>query len=338
MNASPHASRPHTRTVDVATLGESMLTIRPEFGRDAFEWEVCGAESNVARYCASLGLHAAWVSQVGADMAGDLVVSALRDAGVEVSGVQRVSGRQTGLMVKEVNASERRVHYYRRDSAAAAMDHNMDLGPARDAHMLHLTGITMGLSSTCHDLVQSLITNRTHTSLVSFDVNWRPAIWADRDGANILRTAANECDLVFVGLDEAQDLWGATTVQSVRAFLPQPRTLVVKDGGKGAFADIGGTSHHVPALQGPVIEPVGAGDAFAAGVLAGQRRFGDDAESWLRLGHITAMSAIAQPNDVGPVADDKTTDALLRLSPAEWASARLDLSSPAAPAADVGMA
>ena len=332
MNDSAGEWRQNTGTPDVVTLGESMLTVRPELGRETFEWEVSGAESNVARYCAALGLHTAWVSQVGTDLAGDIVLSALRDAGVDVSGVTRLPDRQTGLMVKEVSANERRVRYYRRDSAAAAMSRDMEFGRATNAHILHLTGITLGLSPTCHDLVQSLIERRTRNSLVSFDVNWRPAIWQDQDGADVLRTAANQCDLVFVGLDEAQDLWGATTVQSIRKILPQPKMLVVKDSGNGAFADVGGTSYHVPALHGPVIEPVGAGDAFAAGVLAGRVRFGNPVESWLRLGHITAMSALAQPNDVGPIADEETTEMLLALSTSEWESASLDLSTPSPPA------
>ena len=91
-----------------------------------------------------------------------------------------------------------------------------------------------------------------------------------------LRALAARSDLVFIGLDEAARLWGAEVVSAddVRALLPEPRLLVVKDGAVGAteFArDAAGGADvrtHVPALSVEVVEQVGAGDAFAAGYLA----------------------------------------------------------------------
>ena len=311
---------------DIVALGESMLTVRPNRDHAAFEWEVSGAESNVARYCAALGLNSAWVSQLGTDLAGDLVLSVIESEGVDVSGVRRLSDRQTGLMLKEVTVDARRVRYYRSGSAAAEMgppiSHELDRVP----RVLHLTGVTLGLSQSCNELVRSLIVDRTRSALVSFDVNWRPAIWKRGDPPGALREAANQCDIVFVGLDEADDLWGTNTVADVRAVLPRPKTVIVKDAGNGAHANLRGTTYFVSALKGPVVEPVGAGDAFAAGFLAGVLRY-DDVEAALRLGHITAMSALAQQNDVGPVANDATVQGLLDLSAEDWLSANLDLTS-----------
>ncbi|MCY4424882.1 MAG: sugar kinase [Acidimicrobiaceae bacterium] len=328
MNHSASVPTTQSPPVDVAALGESMLTVRPDPDEAAFEWEVSGAESNVARYCAALGLEAAWISQVGTDLAGDLVLSVIEAAGVDVSGVRRVSDRQTGLMLKEVTANERRVRYYRAGSAAANMA--PPLGPSlrRGLRILHLTGITLGLSSMCRQLVESLVCDRATASRLSFDVNWRPAVWDGGDPPTALREAANQCDIVFVGLDEARDLWGTESIAAIRALLPCPSTVVVKDAANGAHADLFGRRLFVPALGGPVIEPVGAGDAFAAGFLFGVLQHDGDVEACLRLGHITAMSALAQRNDVGPVADDRTVRLLLDMSPQQWRTAHLDLSGP----------
>ncbi len=326
----PDTARPEQplEPVEIVTLGETMLTIRPRADVDAFAWEVGGAESNVARCCAALGVRTAWVSQLGTDLAGDLVLSTIRDAGVDVSNVHRISERQTGLMLKEANANERRVWYYRQDSAAAAMSETLPFAFANKPQILHLTGITLGLSPSCHELVQALVSDRTRASVVSFDINWRPTIW-DRqpDAAEILRATANRCDLVFVGLDEAADLWGATTIQAIRDLLPQPDTIVVKDGANAAHAHTDDGWHQVPALKGPIVDSVGAGDAFAAGFLTGRVRVDTDVdvESCLRLGHITAMGALAQLSDVGTVADDETTRRLLAMSADEWAATTLDL-------------
>ena len=312
---------------DVVALGESMLTLRTGPNQEAFEWEVSGAESNVARYCAALGLQASWISQVGADLAGDLVLSVIEGAGVDVSGVRRLSDHQTGLMLKETTADALRVRYYRSGSAAAAMAPPIGPEVGRMPKILHLTGITLGLSCTCNDLVRSLIEDRSRSALMSFDINWRPSIWAQGDPPHALREAANQCDIVFVGLDEANDLWGANTADDVRALLPQPETVVTKDTDNGAYADQGGRTYFVPALNGPVVEPIGAGDAFAAGFLVGVLRYDGNVESALRLGHITAMSALSQPNDVGPIADDATIQRLLNLSSENWLSASLDLTT-----------
>ncbi len=310
---------------DIVALGESMLTIRPHPNRAAFEWEVSGAESNVARYSAALGMQAAWVSQLGTDLAGDLVLSTIESAGVDVSGVRRLSDRQTGLMLKEVTADERRVRYYRAGSAAAAMGPTTRPELSQRPRVLHLTGITLGLSNSCNKLVRSLIGDPSRSALVSFDINWRPSIWERGDPPKALREAANRCDIVFVGLDEADDLWGATTAADVRTLLPRPKTVVVKDADNGAYADRRGRTHFVPALNGTVVEPIGAGDAFAAGFIVGVLRYDDNIEAALRLGHITAMSALSQHSDVGPIADDATIERLLDLSPEDWLSANLVL-------------
>jgi len=311
---------------DVVALGESMLTLRTHPNQAAFEWEVSGAESNVARYCAALGIQTSWVSQVGTDLAGDLVLSVIEGAGVDVSRVGRLSDHQTGLMLKEAASDALRVRYYRASSAAAAMAPPIGAEVGRGPKILHLTGITLGLSCTCNELVRSLIEDRSRSALISFDINWRPSVWAQGDPSNELREIADQCDIVFVGLDEANDLWGANTADDVRALLPHPETVVTKDADNGAHADLSGRTYFVPALNGPVVEPIGAGDAFAAGFLVGVLRY-DNVEIALRLGHITAMSALSQQNDVGPIADDATIQRLLDLSSEEWLSASLDLTA-----------
>ncbi|MCY3894637.1 MAG: sugar kinase [Acidimicrobiaceae bacterium] len=328
MNHAASEPTPQAPVLDVVALGESMLTLRPRSNQVTFEWEVCGAESNVVRYCAALGLQTAWISQLGTDFAGDLVLSVIEAAGVDVSEVRRVSDRQTGLMLKEATTGDRRVRYYRSGSAAAHMAPPMGASLRRNPRILHLTGITLGLSSTCRELVESLVGDRVSAPCLSFDINWRPAIWDGGDPSTALREAANQCDIVFVGLDEARDLWGATSTAEIRALLPDPGTLVVKDAANGAHVDLASRKLFVPALRGPVVEPVGAGDAFAAGFLFGILRHGRDIEACLRLGHITAMSALAQPSDVGPVANSRTMQVLLDMPPHQWRAAHLDLTCP----------
>jgi 2-dehydro-3-deoxygluconokinase len=165
---------------------------------------------------------------------------------------------------------------------------------------------------------------------ISFDVNHRPALWPDdATAATVLRELADRADIVFVGLDEAQELWGADLQpDGVRRLLAGPRILVVKDGGRAAhaFSAEDGSEVEVevectvPALPTDVVEPVGAGDAFAAGFLAGLLR-GDDLRRALRLGHITAASALKVTGDHGPLPDAVTIERLLGAADGDWVNA-----------------
>ena len=142
----------------------------------------------------------------------------------------------------------------------------------------------------------------------------------------VLFALADRADIVFVGLDEAQALWGEDLADAaaVRALLPGPRTLVVKDGSRAATAFVGPLSHTVPALGVEVVEPVGAGDAFAAGFLAGRRRYEDPVRA-LRLGHLTAASALRVTSDHGPLPPKGRMTELLAADEGEWVSAKVGL-------------
>ncbi len=107
--------------------------------------------------------------------------------------------------------------------------------------------------------------------------------------------------------------------RGVRELLGGPRILVVKDGGRAvtAFDAEGATT--VPARAVDVVEPVGAGDAFAAGFLAGLTT--PSLTRALRLGHITAASALTVTDDHGPLPDKPMIRNLLTLTDREWSGA-----------------
>ncbi|WP_369191704.1 sugar kinase [Streptomyces sp. R08] len=312
----------------VVCIGETMAALAPapssslEYAED-LRVSVAGAESNVAMYLADLGVPVAWLSAVGDDPLGRRVLAEVGAAGVDVSGVRADPGRPTGLLVKEPTGSGTRVHYYRGDSAASAMGPDvLDDERLKSAAVLHLTGVTPALSPSCRNLVTTALTvpSAERPYAISFDVNHRPALWPPGTAATVLRELADLADITFVGLDEAQELWGSDLQPAdVRALLPGPSLLVVKDGGHAAIAFSDEGVQVVPALDTDVVEPVGAGDAFAAGVLTGLLR-GEGLERALRLGHITASSALMVTADHGPLPDGSRIELLLSLSTDEWAA------------------
>ena len=287
----------------VLAIGETMVMVTPEAAEPledavAFRLDAGGAESNVASHLARAGVPAAWAGAVGDDALGRRLVATLADRGVDTSLVRVDPTAPTGVYFKDPGVGGTRVMYYRSGSAASR------LGPAfaaelplRTAPLVHLSGITAALSGSCRALVDEIIAVRvTHDLPVSFDVNYRPALWDPEDAAPVLLDLARRCDVVFVGRDEAATLWGTTTADEVRALVGHPGTLVVKDGAIGAHAFRGDTTAHAPAGQVTVVEPVGAGDAFAAGYLAAML-VGSPATDALARGHRFAAAALATTMD-----------------------------------------
>ncbi|MFI9826539.1 sugar kinase [Streptomyces sp. NPDC051913] len=339
---------------DVVSLGESMVTFLPTRpGRLAdvpsFDRAIGGAESNVACALAAAGHAVRWVSRVGADGFGDHLVETVGSYGVDVSGVRRDASRPTGVYFRtagERGTAAHEVAYYRAGSAASAMTvGNVEVGAGR---ILHLSGITAALSDGCLELMRSLTAPREERPVVSFDVNHRSGLWRDADGAEVLLELARGADVVFVGEDEAEEVWGVTGGPSaVREVLPEPAVVVVKQGGTGATAFVSGagesglvaqfpappdpldcgqsptaTPTFEPAPTVDVVSTTGAGDAFAAGFLSGVLR-GLPVGTSLRTGHLWAAAALTVPGDLATPPSRAHADQLVALDEPAWERLRL---------------
>ncbi|MFF1876953.1 sugar kinase [Leifsonia sp. NPDC058230] len=280
--------------------GETMAMVAPReaerlHAADAFRVDAGGAESNVAGHVAALGHPAAWFSRLGADPLGERILQRLAARGIGVSTVIRDPGRPTGLYVKDPGHG---VHYYRAGSAAsflcAADADGVDLDGIA---VLHVSGITAVISPSAAEFLDRILTRAREAGvLVSFDVNHRLALWGPETAGAALKSFAARADIVFVGRDEAERLWGTATPAEVRALLPEVVELVVKDGPHGATTFTGVDHVFVPALKVEVVEEVGAGDAFAGGYLAALLDHATIDER-LREGHARAALVLATTAD-----------------------------------------
>lgn len=281
----------------IACLGEPLICFSAPSVLEAATVEVSegGAEFNVAVHLARLGRPVRFVSAVGDDVLGRRVEARLRREGVDISALQRRPGEHTGAYVKEWTPAGRSVAYLRTGSAASR------LRPAPDAldgvSHLHLTGITAALSENCADLLERLLA-RPRSYTVSFDVNYREKLWSAPDAAVCLARLTGLADLVLVGRDEAAQLWGTDTADDIRSLLTAPGDLVVKDDAREAVAWVGGERVALAPSPVEVVEPVGAGDAFAAGYLDARLR-GRAPRQALAAGHRLARAALQATDDLG---------------------------------------
>ena len=262
------------------TLGETMVamacrTEEPlEYGGE-LRMRIAGAESNTATGLQRLGHPSMFVSRVGDDPFGRFILRSIRAEGVDVSRVALDPDSPTGIMFKDwLPGGETAVHYYRAGSAASHMTpEDVPEDAIRQARLLHLSGITPVLSDSCRETVlAALETAQAAKCPVSFDPNIRRRLWKNTDYSPLMRTIAAGSDYLLTGLDEARVLYCSDDISEIcKKALAGSRLqrIAVKDGSRGAWVCSRDEIIHIPPFPCRCIDPVGAGDAFNAGFLAG---------------------------------------------------------------------
>lgn len=291
---------------EVVCVGESMGLVTalgaPLAATETAALGIAGAEGNVAVGLVAAGHRAVWASRLGDDPIAERITGELARRGVEIW-AETDTDAPTGVMFKDPGVESSSVYYYRRGSAASRMDAGfLPVERLHGVRIVHTTGITPALSPSCRAMVDGLYVDaRDAGALVSFDVNDRRALWSMDDAQSTLTRLADAADIAFVGRDEAERLWGTATAADVRAHLPNCALLVVKDGDVGATAFVAGEAPvFVPAPRVDVVEPVGAGDAFAAGFLAATLD-GADLPDRLSAGHAAAARVLRTHGDLPPL-------------------------------------
>jgi 2-dehydro-3-deoxygluconokinase len=282
----------------VLTVGETMGLLDPveegplRLGM-SMTLRFAGAESNFAIALARLGVPVRWISRVGRDPLGTLIVAALAGEGVDVGFVGSQEGR-TGAFVKWREGGRSRVAYYRAGSAACA------LSPAdapekalEDVRLVHLTGITMAISDSARALVLDLARRAKARGItVVFDPNFRPALPDTVEAAAARqRPLLDYVDWYLCGLEEGNGLWRTTSEAELARAIPV--RSVIRLGDRGAVVD----GEIVPPTRSvDVVDEVGAGDAFAAGFAFGLLR-GWAPPTCVRAANLLAAHALAGTGD-----------------------------------------
>ncbi|EMS69017.1 sugar kinase [Ruminiclostridium cellobioparum] len=265
---------------EVLTFGESMIVFAPSQSGllryiNNYEAKFAGAESNTAIGLCKLGHTARWFSRIGNDELGQYILYKIRAEGVDVDNVIIDNEHPTGIMIKELSGSgQTRVYYYRSGSAASYLSPT-DLPPElfENVKILHVTGITPILSDSCHSLTTSAIkTARQKGIKVSFDPNIRKKLWNNSDHSEMIRGLIHNSNIVTLGLEEAEILYGNKNFEHLNEILfrsPHLEYLAIKNGAEGAFVSDGKTQYSIAPYPCNCIDSIGAGDAFNAAFLAG---------------------------------------------------------------------
>lgn len=306
---------------DVALFGEMMvLLVAAGPGSLAsvgtFHKMTAGAETNVGIALSRLGSNVAWASRLGDDTMGLYLKNVMQAEGIDCSMVRMMPRQRTGFMLKgKVEQGDPPIEYYRSGSAASAMTAaDLDTDWLDRARHLHVTGIFPALNDGTFELTVAAMRHmRKAGKTISFDPNLRPALWPSADAMREkLNRLAALADWVLPGEEEGRLLTGAQTVQGIAAFYQGlgATAVVVKLGAQGAFAQADSVAFTVQGFPvSKVVDTVGAGDGFAAGLISA-RLEGMDWPAAVRRATILGACAVQVAGDTEGYPD---RDTLLRL-------------------------
>lgn len=265
----------------IVLVGEPMgLFIAEEVGSledvHHFAFAVAGAEYNVAVGLSRLGCRALYCTKLGDDPVGRKILKAMGNNNIRTDLVTTVQSASTGLMMKGKTLSgDPDIAYFRRGSAASQISaHDIDKLDLYGCDFLHVTGIFPAVSKSALEAVRRLIARAKALDMfISFDPNLRPQLWeSDAEMRRTLNALAQEANLVLPGISEGKILTKRETPEDIAAWYHERgvQSVIIKLGDKGAFwSSSGGENGYVPAFPVEhIVDTVGAGDGFAAGVLS----------------------------------------------------------------------
>ncbi|AOB28178.1 MULTISPECIES: sugar kinase [Bordetella] len=301
---------------DIVGLGEPLIEFnqtRP--GEPGYLQGVGGDTSNAIIAAARQGARCAYLTRIGADPFGEQLMDLWRAEGVATDGVRVDPQAHTGVYFVQHGADGHVFSYLRRDSAASRMQPaDLDCGLVERARVLHVSGVSLAISSSACDTVLAAIGRaRACGARVSLDSNLRLRLWPAARARAILSEAMRQADLFLPSLDDMRHLTGhedpQRTLDWIRA-AGAPGTVVLKLGRHGALIDDGARRQAVPGLAVRAVDATGAGDCFAGSLLA-RRCAGDDWEPAVRYANAAAALSTTGYGAVGPLPRPEAVRALL---------------------------
>jgi 2-dehydro-3-deoxygluconokinase len=293
---------------DFVTLGETMWRLSPPgFERlettRSLDINIGGAESNVAIALARLGKRVAWWSKLPDNGPGRNVADTLRFHGVDVSGVQW-GGKRLGTYFVEFGSPPRptQVIYDRADSAASQMRaEDFDWSLLKHSRWLHLTGITPALSESCLETTRRAVHEARAAKIpLSFDLNYRAKLWTPEQAAPVYDEIAGRSTVVIAALRDIHLIYGPqTTIQDLHQRW-NGAVIVLTNGVNGSDAFNGKTIYHADAFSVQIVDRVGAGDSFDAGLICALLD-GKPLGEALRFGNALAALKMTLQGDIAVV-------------------------------------
>ena len=285
----------------IVCFGEIMLRLSPpgylRFQQAAsFDVVYGGGEANVALSLANYGLHTCFVTKVPSNPIGQAAVNEMRRYGVDTRFMQK-GGERLGIYFLEKGASQRpsKVVYDRKSSAISqAQKTDFDWQAIFDgAGWFHFTGITPALGDNVAEAVlDACRAAKTAGLTVSCDLNFRKNLWSSEKAGKVMATFMPHVDVCIANEEDAEKVFGIRAAASditggvlshegYKAVAQQLKdrfglkivaitlrgSISASDNNWAAMLYKDGNYYFSRSYSVHIVDRVGGGDAFAAGLI-----------------------------------------------------------------------
>jgi 2-dehydro-3-deoxygluconokinase len=230
--------------------------------------------------------------------------------------VIRSAEAPTGIYLVTHDARGHHATFHRRGSAASRYrPQDVPRAAIAAARVLHVSGISQAIGdSACDAVFEAIAVARAAGVRVSYDTNFRPALWPRARAVAVMHAAMAEADIALPSLDDARAMTGLETADAVADFylrLGCPIVLV-KCGAAGTLVATGAERLALAPHRVRAVDAIGAGDTFAGSFLARHVVFGDTVAEAARYANAAAALATTGYGAVAPIPRRDQVEALLR--------------------------
>ncbi len=304
-------------SLNILCLGDLLIDVvvrydpasgEADTGPDAVRILPGGSAANFAVHAARLGANVRFISRVGRDFEGELLVRSLADEGV-ISCVRVVDEAPTGRVLVMVDRHGRRRMWSYPGASRTLSPHDLRPEWFEALHAFHLTGYSLLRDEPREAAMQALALARMHGThgiedmqgtqdmqgiykapLCTLDPNPGHLIADFGPGRFRELLASLRFDVLFPNLEEGRLLTGRERPEEVAAdLLTLSPVVVLTLGDRGCIVASGGELFSMPAVRTQVVDVTGAGDAFAAGFVIEYLRSGDLRQSALAANRVAAQ-------------------------------------------------
>ena len=293
----------------IAAIGECMIELSGQRGPD---WRLGFAGDTLNALWAMRALageahSATYVSAFGDDPFSRDQIAFLSDHGIGTGASPVIPGARPGLYAITLTGAERSFTYWRGDSAARqlASDPSALAESLRNQALVYFSGISLGILDPAgrSTLMEAVAAARKQGSLIAFDPNYRPRLWASpKEAQDTITRALAVVDIALPTFPDEKMLFGDASPEATASRMAAAGIgeIVVKDGENPAYLRTGDKNARIPAVEVPSpVDTTGAGDSFNGGYLAA-RLSGDDPAEAVKRAHRVAAAVVQVRGALAP--------------------------------------
>lgn len=268
----------NAKKFDVVALGELLIDFIPEGvsaqGKALLTRNAGGAPANVLAMLSLLGKKTAFIGKVGSDSFGLFLKNTLLNRGIDVSGLSVSRTEHTTLAFVTLDENgDRSFDFYRNNSADVMLKREeVPEELLKACRVFHFGSVSMTAEPSRDATLYAARRARELGKLVSYDPNYRPALWKDRETArSVMKAGLAFADVVKVSDEESEFLTGtADKLSAARELLAAGAKIVLVTAGADGtwYAAAAGQEGHVPSLPVNAVDTTGAGDTFLGAFLS----------------------------------------------------------------------